>query len=79
MILLGAFLGARLLGAATAEPPSPDLARLQEARNVGLAALEEGDLPEAQKRFEAVRRLAPQDPLGWADGAVAALRAKDAA
>jgi len=79
MILLGAFLGAGLLGAATAEPPSPDLARLQEARNVGLAALEEGDLPEAQKRFDAVRRLAPQDPLGWADGAVAALRAKDAA
>jgi tetratricopeptide (TPR) repeat protein len=76
MILLGALMG--LLGAA-AEPPSPDLARLQEARNVGLAALEEGDLPEAQKRFEAVRRLAPEDPLGWADGAVAALRAKDAA
>ena len=32
---------------------------------------------EAQKHFEAVRRLAPDEPLGWADGAVAAMRGKD--
>ena len=77
MILLGALLA---LGAAAA-PPGPSLAelgRLQEARNVGLASLEQGDLAEAQKRFEAVRRLAPADPLGWANGAVAALRRGDA-
>lgn len=61
-----------------APPPSPgNRERLETEKNVGLAALEEGQLAEAQKRFEAVRRLAPQDPLGWADGAVAAMRAKD--
>src|SRR4030095_11008037 len=71
-----------LLGAVAASavaPSTPELARLQEARNVGLAALEEGKLPEAQRRLETVRGLAPEDPLGWADGAVAALRAKDSA
>ena len=56
-----------------------DVSTLQQARNVGLAALEEGNLAEAAKRFETVRRLAPEDPLGWADGAVAAMRAKDLA
>lgn len=77
MILLGALWA--LLVAAPAASLAGELARLQESRNVGLAALEEGDLPEAQRRFETVRRLAPDDPLGWADGAVAALRAKDSA
>lgn len=56
-----------------------DLLELQSARNVGLAALERDDLPEAARRFEQVRRLAPADPLGWANGAVAAMRAKDLA
>ena len=56
-----------------------DVSNLQVARNVGLAALEEGDLAEASKRFEAVRRLAPDEPLGWADGAVVAMRGKDLA
>ena len=73
MILSGFLLG--LLAAAA--PSAADLARLQEARNVGLAALEEGNLPEAEKRFAVVRRLAPGDPLGWADGAVVAMRAKE--
>jgi hypothetical protein len=77
MILLGALMG---LGAAALAPaPSPDLPRLQEARNVGLASLEQNDLAEARRRFEAVRKLAPADPLGWADGAVTALRAGDPA
>jgi tetratricopeptide (TPR) repeat protein len=75
MILLGALAG--LLTAAA--PSTVDLARLQEARNVGLASLEEGNLPEAQKRFGDVRALAPDDPLGWADGAVTGLRARDPA
>ena len=64
---------------ALAAPSAEDVARLQAARNVGLAALEEGNLAEASKRFETVRRLAPGDPLGWADGAVAAMRQKDPA
>jgi len=60
--------------------PSPsDIPSLQAAKNVGLASLEEGNLAEASKRFETVRRLAPAEPLGWADGAVAAMRGKDLA
>ena len=74
MILLGALMG---LGAAVV--PAPDLARLQEARNVGLGLLEQCYLFKSQKLFDEVRRLAPADPLGWADGAVAALRAGDPA
>jgi tetratricopeptide (TPR) repeat protein len=63
-----------------APPLSPaDLLELQSARNVGLAALESDDLPEAVRRFGEMRRLAPSDPLGWANGAVAAMRAKDLA
>ncbi len=72
MIALG-----RILGLLLVLPAAPDVPKLQEARNVGVAALEEGNFPEADKRFAAVRRLAPRDPLGWADGAVAAMRAKD--
>ena len=34
---------------------------------------------EAKRRFEAVRKLAPGEPLGWANGAIAAMRAKDLA
>ncbi len=65
--------------AAGPEVSAADLSRLQGDKNLGLAALEEGDLVEARKRFEAVRRLAPAEPLGWADGAVAAMRSKDLA
>ncbi len=60
-------------------PSSADIPKLEAARNVGLAALEEGNLPEAAPRFETIRRLAPDDPLGWADGGLTALRAKDLA
>jgi hypothetical protein len=61
---------------APAFPPTADLPRLQADKNVGLAALEQGDPVEAARRFEAVRKLAPEEPLGWADGGVAALRSK---
>ena len=74
--LLGVLLSLVAPAAATA-PSESDLARLQTARNVGLASLEEGNLAEAKKRFEEVRRLAPSEPLGWADGAVSAMREKD--
>src|SRR5262245_66564314 len=66
----------------SASPPSQssgDRERLETEKNVGLAALEEGQFADARKRFEAVRRLAPREPLGWANGAVAAMRAKDLA
>ncbi len=56
-----------------------ELSRLEAEKNLGLAALEEGDQAQARRRFEAVRKLAPAEPLGWADGAIAAMRAKDQA
>src|SRR6266508_4341870 len=56
-----------------------ELSRLEAEKNLGLAALEEGDVAQARRRFEAVRKLAPAEPLGWADGAIAAMRAKDQA
>ncbi len=78
MLALFALLASRAVAAA---PPvsASDAAALQVARNTGLAALEEGNLAEASKRFETLRRLAPAETIGWADGAVAALRAKDLA
>ena len=64
--------------ASAPQGPSPaDVSRLEAEKNLGLAALEEGDAAQARARFEAVRRIAPGEPLGWADGAVAAMRAKD--
>jgi tetratricopeptide (TPR) repeat protein len=60
-------------------PTSSEIPRLQTEKNVGLAALEEGNLSEARRRFEALRRLAPEEPLGWADGAVVAMREKNLA
>ena len=72
--------GAVLLSVLAALALSPaELARLEATKNVGLAALEEGNLPDAVKRFEIARKLAPAEPLGWANGAVAAMRAKDLA
>ncbi|MEO8188759.1 MAG: FG-GAP-like repeat-containing protein [Acidobacteriota bacterium] len=81
MPLAGLLLSAALLfAAAGVRPPAdPDPGRLEADKNVGLASLEEGDLATAKARFASVRRLAPSEPLGWADGAVAALRGKDAA
>jgi tetratricopeptide (TPR) repeat protein len=58
-------------------PDAADLPRLQSEKNVGLADLEEDRLADAKKRFDAVRRLAPGEALGWADGAVAAMRSRD--
>src|SRR5262245_4433290 len=40
-----------------------DLSRLLAEKNLGLAALEEGDDAQARKRFETVRKLAPEEPL----------------
>ena len=60
-------------------PSRDDVPALQAAKNVGLAALEEGNLAEASRRFAAVRKLAPGEPLGWANGAVVSLRGKDLA
>ena len=75
MLSIAFLLASRLLLAAV--PLPPDAARAEAEKNVGLANLEENDLAGAAARFAAVRKLAPGEPLGWANGAVAALRAKD--
>ena len=62
---------------ASAESQPADVSRLEAEKNLGLAALEQGDPGQARRRFEAVRRLAPAEPLGWSNGAVAAMRAPD--
>src|SRR5438309_1748224 len=74
-----AFLLVLFLRAVAPASPETDFARLESAKNVGLAAREQGNLDEARRRFETVRELAPSEPLGWADGAVVALRARDLA
>jgi Tfp pilus assembly protein PilF len=69
-----------LLAPTLVAPSIPaELLRVEAARNVGLAALEEGNLAEARRRFQTVRELAPAEPLGWANGAVAAMRSGDLA
>src|SRR5262245_21946502 len=78
-LLLVAAASALPPAAPSVAPSAADLGKLQTARNVGLASLEEGNLGEAGKRFDEVRRLAPAEPLGWADGAVTAMRGKDLA
>jgi len=77
-IALLVLLAAHFSGLLAALPTSAsDAARLESEKNVGLASLEEGDLPKARSRFETIRKLVPAETLGWANGAVAALRAKN--
>jgi FG-GAP-like repeat len=72
---VAALVGSILLAAVN----TSDFPTLEAAKNVGLAALEEGNLVEAGKRFEAVRKIAPSEPLGWANGAIVAMRGQDPA
>ncbi len=59
------------------EPPTPDLEELDRLRTVGLALLEEGRLADAAASFSHLTELAPEEPLGPADLAVARLRQGD--
>ncbi len=66
------------LRAATPAPIAPEKAvRILSARNLGLAQLEEGKNKEARASFARLTDLLPDEPLGWADEAIAALRAGD--
>lgn len=76
-VLLSLFCISVFLSPASAQPAPADISRLEAEKNLGLAALEQGDPAQARRRFEAVRKLAPAEPLGWANGAVAAMRAAD--
>ncbi len=68
-----------LLAALAASGLDPDKAsRILAARNLGLAQLEEGR-KEARATFARLAELVPEEPIGWADGAIAALREGDLA
>jgi tetratricopeptide (TPR) repeat protein len=62
---------------AAAAPPDADLPKLEAAKNLGLAYLEEGKPADALKQFRQVQKLAPAEALGWADAAVADIRMND--
>ncbi|MFI5181935.1 MAG: FG-GAP-like repeat-containing protein [Thermoanaerobaculia bacterium] len=66
------------LRTAAPAPIAPEKAvRILSARNLGLAQLEEGKNKEARTSFTRLSDLVPDEPLGWADAAIAALRAGD--
>jgi tetratricopeptide (TPR) repeat protein len=62
---------------AAAAPPDADLPKLEAAKNLGLAYLEEGKPADALEQFRQVQKLAPGEALGWADAAVAEIRMND--
>lgn len=83
-IRLGLMLAALLAGGAAAcrgdgELPPEDYARVVGAFYTGLAALEAGDNDRALIELERVTELAPGEAAGWANLALARLRAGDAA
>ncbi len=66
-----------VLSAPAAPLPPERAVRILSARNLGLAQLEEGRTKEARKTFDRLAELVPDDPLPWANGAIAALRDGD--
>ncbi|KAA0254375.1 MAG: hypothetical protein EDX89_10280 [Acidobacteria bacterium] len=67
--------------AAAAPAPAPippeKASKILSARNLGLAQLEEGKNRDARRSFERLAELVPDDPLPYANAAVAALRDND--
>lgn len=59
--------------------PPRDASRVLSARNLGLAELEEARNKDARKTFERLSELTPNEPLPWANAAIAALRDGDLA
>ena len=53
--------------------------RILSLRNLGVAQLEEGKDKEARATFARLAEVVPDEPLPWADGAIAALRGGDLA
>lgn len=60
-----------------AEAQAGKVSRILSLRNLGIAQLEEGKDRDARTTFARLAELVPDDPLPWADGAIAALRAAD--
>jgi Tfp pilus assembly protein PilF len=62
------FLGAGLIAAATTCRPKPaSVEELYTTRVLGLSYLQRNQLPEAESEFKKLTKLAPDDPLGYAD------------
>jgi Flp pilus assembly protein TadD len=62
------FLGAALLAAAaTCKPKPASVEELYTARMLGLSYLQRNQLPEAEGEFKKLTKLAPDDPLGYAN------------
>ncbi|HVS60976.1 MAG TPA: FG-GAP-like repeat-containing protein [Gemmatimonadaceae bacterium] len=62
------FLGAALIAATTACRPKPaSVEELYTTRVLGLSYLQRNQLPEAESEFKKLTKLAPDDPLGYAN------------
>jgi Tfp pilus assembly protein PilF len=58
-------------------PSSADYDKVVAAFQVGLAALQVGDDARADEKLAAVTRIAPDEPAGWANWAILALRQRN--
>jgi tetratricopeptide (TPR) repeat protein len=62
------FLGAALIAAITACRPKPaSVEELYTTRMLGFSYLQRNQLPEAESEFKKLTKLAPDDPLGYAN------------
>jgi tetratricopeptide (TPR) repeat protein len=62
------YLGAALTAAITAcRPERAPVEELYTTRMLGISYLQRNQLPEAESAFKTLTRLAPDDPLGYAD------------
>jgi hypothetical protein len=65
---LGVFLGAVSIAAIAGCRRKPvSVEELYTARMLGLSYLQRNQLPEAESAFKKITRLAPDDPLGYAN------------
>jgi Flp pilus assembly protein TadD len=62
------FIGAALIAATAACKPKPaPVEELYTTRTLGLNYLQRNQLPEAEAEFKKLIKLAPDDPLGYAN------------
>src|SRR5918912_4365121 len=74
--LLSSMMGCRT-GGRLPEKSSPEYNRIVRAFYVGLAALQVGDDARAENRLAEVTQLVPDEPAGWANWGLLALRQRN--